>query len=485
MPQISVSKLSAQLGDQRAAVASLHATIAALVSEDVTLVEEINGIDSTDETRPRIDAITARRSAIKTEHTALTAKMDAAIAKRDATQAAYESAVSANTMDAHLSASAGSLLGGSQNAGAHERGNQVNVLPPSREQMTADIGQMVRVIAASRTNRDEAIRLATAWGNDRVRVAMEAGSFTAGGFLVPENYQPEMVRLLYNRTIIRRLGTPVWPLVNGNLTLPKMTSGSTAAYIGESTNPTPSQPGGGQIKFTAKKLVALVPVSNDLLRFSNPRADEAIRDDLVRQLAIAEDAAFLRGQGLGNAPKGLRYWCLAANLVQANATVNLDNVSADLASMEAKLLTANVPMTRPAWILSPRSAMYLKYLRNSTGTLAFPEMGGGAAATSVAPDGPQGMLRGYPYFHTAQLPINITVGGHTTTSEIYLVDADELVIAEDPNIVLQASDTAAYYDGSAVQAAYSLDQTVVRAIAQHDFGPRHAEAIACMYDVTF
>jgi HK97 family phage major capsid protein len=48
--------------------------------------------------------------------------------------------------------------------------------------------------------------------------------------------------------------------------VPKITGGSTAGYVGENANITKTQPTTGQITLTFKKLAALVPISNDLLR---------------------------------------------------------------------------------------------------------------------------------------------------------------------------------------------------------------------------
>ena len=88
------------------------------------------------------------------------------------------------------------------------------------------------------------------------------------------------------------------------------------------------------------------------------------------------------------------------------------------------------------------------------------------------------MLRGYKVGCTTQIPW--TLGGSSDESEIYFADFDEFVLAEGQSIRLEASSEAAYDDGGTVKAAFSLDQTVVRAIAEHDFAPRHDEAVAVL-----
>ena len=187
-------------------------------------------------------------------------------------------------------------------------------------------------------------------------------------------------------------------------------------------------------------------------------------------MGVAEDVAFIRDAGTGNAPKGLRYWAPSASVIAANATVNLANVTADLGKAELALEEANVRLSRPHWLMAPRSKNYLMNLRDGNGNKAFPELD-------------RGELRGAPVLTTTSIPKNL--GSGTNESEIYYVDADELILAEDQRIIIEASPVAAYYDGSAVQAAFSLDQTVVRVIAQHDFAPRHPEAVAVLSAVTW
>jgi hypothetical protein len=42
--------------------------------------------------------------------------------------------------------------------------------------------------------------------------------------------------------------------------------------------------------------------------------------------------------------------------------------------------------------------------------------------------------------------------------------------------MVDASQEAAYNDGSSVQAAFSQDQTVIRVLAEHDFALRYDKA---------
>lgn len=343
---------------------------------------------------------------------------------------------------------------------------------PKQEKGTMT-ARIVRALAAAKGDPERAANWAKKnWGEDEpVIKALAAGDATAGGYLVPPEYSTDLIELLRPRAVVRRLGAVVLPMETGTLNIPKITGGATASYIGENTNIPKTEQTFGQITLTWKKLAALVPISNDLLRFSSPNADTIVRDDLVAAMALREDLAFIRDDGTNNKPKGLLNWAPAENKFNANATVDLANVTADLGKAVYTLKKNNVRFIRPGWIISPRTENYLMTVRDANGNFAFRE-------EMLA-----GRLFGYPYGVTTQVPDNLGAGGDE--SEVYLVDFADAVIGEATQLIIDASTEAAYHDGANVVAAFSLDQTVIRVIAQHDFALRHAESACVIQSVTW
>ena len=312
--------------------------------------------------------------------------------------------------------------------------------------------------------------LAEKWAEARQK-ALAAGDATAGGFLVPPQYSQEVIEFLRARAVIRRLGARVLPMPTGTVKIPKLSGGATAYYLGENTNATTSQPTTAQLTLSFKKLITMVPVSNDLLRYSSPGADSIVRDDTVNAMRVREDSAFIRDTGSDQAPKGLRHWAHADNILEATATVSVQNTFTDLGLLLQKLLDANIPMISPAWIMAPRTEQFLMTLINSQGNPVF------------RPELIMGRLWGFPYGVTTGVPTNVGTGSNK--SEIYLADMAQVIIGEAMNLIVDASPDAAYHDGTTVQAAYSLDQTIVRAIAEHDLGLRHDKAVAVLTQVSW
>ena len=90
----------------------------------------------------------------------------------------------------------------------------------------------------------------------------------------------------------------------------------------------------------------------------------------------------------------MRYWAAAANLIAANATINLQNVDLDLGKLMLALLNSNVMLDNPGWLFSPRTWNFLSTLRDGNGNKAFPEM-------------ERGLLKGFPYSTSTQIPSNL------------------------------------------------------------------------------
>jgi len=355
---------------------------------------------------------------------------------------------------------------------------------PTREKGAA-FGRVVRAMAAAKMNKmgsEGTVEVLRGWGDtdladalaDARSKALAAGDATAGGFLVPTQFSNEVIELLRAQSVVRRLGARTVQMPTGTLKYPKIATGASAAYIGENVNIGKSEETFGQLTLTFKKLAVLTPISNDLLRYSSPSADAIVRDDLVSSMATKEDSTFIRGAGTDATPKGLLNWCVADQKIAASAA-SLANITDNLGQLVVKLKNADIPMITPGWIMAPRTEQSLATIQNANGVFAFRD-------EVIA-----GTLWGWPIGTTTNVPITLdtTGAGNDDESEIYLVDFSQVLIGESQSLLVDSSQEAAYHDGSNVQAAFSLDQTVVRAIAEHDLGMRHDKAVAMLTGVTW
>lgn len=337
------------------------------------------------------------------------------------------------------------------------------------------LAQMTRALVVGRGNPQIAAQFAAQTFGERhpvtdaIGAALGSNDFSSGGALVPERFTAEVIPLLRPLTTIRR-NAKVMPLVGGTDTMPTVENGTSAYYVGENTDITISEPQFGQIKFTEREIAALVPVSNKLLRHASVAVDVIIRDDLLQGFAQTEDLYFLRGSGIGAGPKGLRYLAPAANVIAANATINLANIDTDARKCELALMNANLPMRNRRWLMAPRTFTYLRDLRDGNGNLVYPGL------SLASPN-----WKGYAVEVTTQIPFNL--GGGGDESELYLVEFGNVIVADSYNIRIDASEQATYKSGNNLISAYSQNQTVIRALAGHDFAVNRPQAVAVLTGV--
>jgi HK97 family phage major capsid protein len=309
------------------------------------------------------------------------------------------------------------------------------------------------------------------YGSDMGHIVanMEQSTNTKGGFLVDTAYSADFIDILRPRVVIRAMGARTVPMPDGNLTTRKKTAGTSASYIGERLPAPKTAATVDQITMAAKRLTAIVPITNQLIRRASMNVQMMIRDDLVEAVSIKEDQQFLRGTGSATAPAGLRSLTNALNIFAANAVVNLVNIENDLMKLRLRVINANVPMTQAGYIMSPRVALFLESVRDGNGNKAYPEMA-------------EGRLGIYPFMTTTSVPDNL---GGGTESEVYFGDFAQFMIGDTEQIMLAASDVAAYDDAGTIRAAFSNDETVVRVIAEHDTQVRYDLAFAVLTTVTW
>jgi HK97 family phage major capsid protein len=349
--------------------------------------------------------------------------------------------------------------------------------PKAPDEKGLRFARMFRALSAAGGIPYVAAQIAeTEWGESGLFANQNMGSGSAGGFLVNEDVSSEIIELLRPASVVMSLNPVSVPMPSGNMTMNRLATGSSARYIGEQQAAPATSVAFGQVKLSAKKLAALIPISNDLMRASSFAADRIVRDDLVSANAQAMDLAFLRGSGTEFTPRGLRFQNVGtafatSHILTMTGSPTLTTVTSDLARLELALMNADVPMTRAGWIMAPRVAMYIQNLRDGNGNFAFPEMS-------------QGLLRGKPYRTTTQIPINL--GGGSNESEVILADFAHVIVGEHMGISIATSDVAAYVDASStIQAAFSRDETALRTIQQHDLGVRHLPAVAVLTGVTW
>lgn len=301
--------------------------------------------------------------------------------------------------------------------------------------------------------------------------ALISSELEAGAAIVPPMFSDEIIEFLRSNTVVRAMGARTIPLTTGTLTMPRHTGTVSGGYIGELENAPVSQLTLGQLRFVLRKLAAVVAISNDLIRDSSNAIDMLVRDDLSQSLRVTEDLQFLRGLGGEHAPTGIRNLVDPSHKFAAHDTngLELKDVKDDLTLMIQRVVESDIPMTRPGFVVNPRTERFLKNMGDTRGWWYAREMRENKT------------IEGYPYMCTTQIPS--TLGTSSLGSEVYFGDFAQVLIGEGMGLAIEAARNGAYHDGSKVVAGFSNDTSAIRAIARHDIKLRYDKAFAVLTDV--
>lgn len=367
------------------------------------------------------------------------------------------------------------LAGGASREGSQSSGfkSRISTMsgPERRKAAYGMFGRAVKCINASNGDIERAAFTAERKFNDAEMAhefkALSATSPADGGYLVPEVYANEIIELLYPATVIYALGARRLGMANGNLNIPKIKTGSRAMFAGESRTIGKSSPKFGNLKLSAKKLTALIPMSNDLLRSTNFDNDVIVGQDITKQMALGVDYGALLGTGGEFQPLGITKNKNVLNVDVTTLGTDYASTAGVLTAafpnyMVASVLKNNVYADGLGFVFNTSVEQYFKSLRDSVGGFIFAkEMN------------ESGTLVGYPYRTTNLLE---TTGGKT---QIIFGNWNDLVIGEQGALEIETSREGSWTDDAGnLVSAFENDQTLIRAINNVDTGLRHDESFA-------
>ncbi len=310
---------------------------------------------------------------------------------------------------------------------------------------------------------------------DNLLVAMSYLTDSIGGTLVAPAEQGEVIPLMRNQSAVDRAGARMVPLPpQGKVVYPRMTSASTAYWIGENTSITESNPQTGQAEMMAKKLAVLTRVPNELFKYASVSADAMLRMDIAKSLALGFDYACLYGTS-GAQPKGLKYYNGSDEvLLYVASTVGTDGDTLnpqDGYLMSSAIEDRNFDLNGWKWIMRPKMWGKIASFRSSSGAVTTADQLGLFVQdlTRKLGDGAPPNWTGYPVVRSSQLPNNLTKGSGTGLTEIWGGVWSEFLMG-----MYGAVEFAQATQGT----EFALDQTSIRGILHADCVPRYAGAFA-------
>ena len=139
-------------------------------------------------------------------------------------------------------------------------------------------------------------------GRGLVHNVLSEGTDADGGYLVPEEFERQIVTTLDEANVIRSLAKVI--TTSSERKIPVASSHSVAQWTPENGNYQESNPTFEQKQIDAYKLTDLIRISQELLQDSAFNLESYIADQFARAFGIAEEQAFCTGTGIGQ-PTGI------------------------------------------------------------------------------------------------------------------------------------------------------------------------------------
>lgn len=276
------------------------------------------------------------------------------------------------------------------------------------------------------------------------KTALEAGTDSIGGFLVPVQIVQDLIELIRANQVMAAAGiTNMTGLSGAPVQIPKQTAGATGQWVDENVAPSESNQTFGQVSLAPHTAAALVKISKRLIMMATPAAEALVRQDLSEQLALTIDLGILRGTGSSGQPIGIANWpgilTVAAGANGGPLTYNL------LVDIQQQVRNNNGLRNAksPAWIIATALIGVLQKMvdaNNRPLLLPWANAAQDWPEDKPASGGPVGRLFGYPVYDTTQIPTNLTKGGGTNLTEIYFGDMATVLLGQWGGVEIAASD---------------------------------------------
>ena len=228
--------------------------------------------------------------------------------------------------------------------------------------------------------------------------ALQIGTDSEGGYLVPDEFETTLVEGLEEENIFRKLAHVI-NTSSGDRKIPVVASKGSASWVDEEGTITESDDAFNQVSIGAYKLGTLIKVSNELLNDSVFNLEQYIAKEFARRIGAKEEDAFFNGNGTGkpvgifNATGGAEVGVTTASAT----TITADEIIDLFYSLKA-------PYRKNAvWILNDATVKVIRKLKDKNDNYLWQP-----SLTAGTPD----TLLGRPVFTSSYVP-TIAAGAKT------------------------------------------------------------------------
>lgn len=191
--------------------------------------------------------------------------------------------------------------------------------------------------------------------------ALQIGTDSEGGYLVPDEFERTLVQALTEENVFRSLATIV-KTSSGDRKIPVVATKGEAAWVDEEGQIPESDDSFGQVSIASYKLATMIKVSDELLNDNVFNLESYISQEFARRIGSKEEEAFFIGDGVGK-PNGIFHTTGGASdgVTTAAATISFDDVMDLFYSLKS-------PYRKKAkWVMNDATVKALRKLKDGNG----------------------------------------------------------------------------------------------------------------------
>ncbi len=192
--------------------------------------------------------------------------------------------------------------------------------------------------------------------------ALQIGTDSEGGYLVPDEYERTLVEALEEENIFRQMAKVI-KTSSGDRKIPVVASKGTASWIDEEGAFPESDDSFGQVSIGAYKLGTMIKVSEELLNDSVFDLQSYISREFARRIGAKEEEAFFTGDGKG---KPLGVLAAAGGAETGVTAASATAVTAD-ELMDLYYSLKSPYRKKSVWVLNDSTIKAIRKLKDSNG----------------------------------------------------------------------------------------------------------------------
>jgi len=264
------------------------------------------------------------------------------------------------------------------------------------------------------------------WNTDSQRATPPMNTIDQADLVDTQYMGNQLIDTLRPRSVALRAGVVTMGGLVGNVEIPRKTINAAFGWLGEDDDQADTDIKTGMLTLTPRIIGGGVPITRSLLKQSSLDAENFVRMDIERGIALAIDIGILNGSGAANQPTGILNTTGVGTVTISSAG---DPTWAEAVAFETDVAEANADVGTLYYITRPAVVGNMKVKSKDSGSGRYVME--------------NNQVNGYDVLRTTQLPTNTILFGNFADTILAMwgvldITVDRATKAKSGGIVLRA-----------------------------------------------